>query len=175
MSELWCAARCTKKRNMPCTVQESELRGHGHGKAGVCWHPRTGESSWAAQSDIWQEARKTAGGVESVGQAPLLHLHFMTATALAGGTGAGSPIWQGQGWVLARWWCLPQGLHYCRATPPHVILTLWASWRSAPHLSRTFTERPRETRNRGNITHMHTHTQSYADIPNTHIQFGSTC
>lgn len=91
-----------KKRNMPRTVQESEMRGRGHGEAVIDWHPTTGESSWAAQSDICQEALKTAGAVESVGHAPLCTC-TPCCSALAGGTGAGSPIWQGAGMEAARW------------------------------------------------------------------------
>lgn len=98
-----------KKRNLPCTVQESEMRGCGHGKADVGRHSSTGESSWAAQSDI-QEALKIAGAFESVGHAPHLHLHFMTALHWRGERELGPQSGQGTGMDASCWWCLPQGL-----------------------------------------------------------------
>lgn len=71
------------------------MRGCGHGKADVGRHPNTGESSWAAQSDIRQEALKIAGAFEGVGHAPHLHLHFMTALHWRGERELGPPIWAG--------------------------------------------------------------------------------
>lgn len=79
-----------KKRNMPCTVQESEMCGRGHGEADVDWHPTTGESSWAAQSDICQEALKIAGAFKSVGHAPLCTCNSWLL-CIGGGNGSWVP------------------------------------------------------------------------------------
>lgn len=71
------------------------MRGCGHGKVDAGRQPSTGVSSWAAQSDIRQQALKIAGAFEGVGHAPHFAPALHDCSALAGGTGAGSPIWAG--------------------------------------------------------------------------------